>query len=119
MKLAAFLSLLMLSFSGFACMGGILVVNDQLTLYGASAIVEGETREVDMGDEFTAGKAKIKVLFQKADTGGVQYTTYEIVTGDKKEVVKVKTNYAGNGVRYRSFGPIEPEVDRTVGCGSH
>jgi hypothetical protein len=119
MKLTVFFSLLLVSFSGFACMGGILVVNDELTLYGASAIVEGESRGVNMGDEFKAGDAQIKVVFQKADPGGTQYTTYEITRGGKKEIVKVKTNYLGNGIRTRGFAPIEPKADRTIGCGSH
>lgn len=119
MKKLITLVLLALCLPTLACMGGIYNVNDKITLYGGTLVVNGDTHEAEVEKEFEAGGAKIKVLYRKGDAGGTMFTIYSVKKGEESYNVKVKTNYLGNGVRTRGLEFGVPKADKTVGCGSH
>ena len=113
---------LFLSVNAFSCMGGIYPISDKITLYGASLAVGGQTfSNLSVGDKFERGDTKVEVLFIKSDFGGTLYTVYEVKSPeeDKAGIVKVKTNYMGNGMRTRGMLVREPKADKVVGCGGH
>ncbi len=101
----------------FACMGGSYDLDNNVVLLGDSILVDGSkelaTSDASLDEQMNIEGNNVTVLYVKSDFGGVIYTIYE---ADDK-IIKVKTNYHGNGMRSRGMS-VEPtfDIDEEVGC---
>lgn len=120
--------------SALACLGGRLELEQGAVVLTSEGITakHSEMSAVDMldsGQSFnyipnSRLQILVRVLYVKSDAGGIIETYYEITRKQSDrdpgnvEIVKIESNYRGNGVHTRGMEPAEPEfvVDQVYGC---
>jgi hypothetical protein len=111
----------LLSIDASACIGGNVPLASNTVLYGSSLKCEGKIVDsLTVEDTFTCDNFEVTVNAIDSDAGGTKSTTYVIVTPQTDQakpgrLIKVKTNYLGNGHRTRGL-TIPPKNLEVYGC---
>lgn len=134
MKKTFLISLFLIASEAFACMGGKLELNNgNVTLTAervdaASGMLDIHESTIDMLEgeriiswtERNGSLVEVSVADIKKDNGGVIDTYFEVTTSEGKskstKIIKIESNYRGNGVRSRGMPAPTPVADETYGC---
>lgn len=118
-------TLFLMSSQAMACLGGRLELDGDVLLtadniqVGSSSTSSAQLlklkKEISWGVSGTL--YTVSVIEVKQDPGGLIHTIYKLEESGSSStrIIKIKSNYEGNGVRMRGMDAPTP-VDETYGC---